>query len=192
MVILLPAVKRLIAILFLSVFLFNLFGYRLLISYWQYQEESKLEAKTQTISDEELVSIKVATVLPPYTYVSDTYETVNGEVDVDGMTYKYVKRKIFKDSIEFLCIAHVEKKRLENAREEFFKLSNDLQNATNQKKNTNTLQIKPISFEYCSLTESYNFLELKESPRSFCGILTAFKSILLSGSLDHPPEETLA
>ena len=180
MVILLPAVKRLIAILFLSVFLFNLFGYRLLISYWQYQEESKLEA------------IKVATVLPPYTYVSDTYETVNGEVDVDGMTYKYVKRKIFKDSIEFLCIAHVEKKRLENAREEFFKLSNDLQNATNQKKNTNTLQIKPISFEYCSLTESYNFLELKESPRSFCGILTPFKSILLSGSLDHPPEETLA
>ena len=182
--------KRLIAISFLLVFLFNLFGYRIFISYLQYQEESKLQTKAETVSNEDLVSIKVAAILPPYVSPSDQYEVVNGEVDVDGMTYKYVKRKLLKDSIEFLCMPHVEKKRLENAREEFFRLSNDLQNAADGKKSTTTFQIKPVAFEYCSLTESYNFFVVKDNLENFCNIFTLFKPRPFCGTVDHPPEET--
>lgn len=138
--------KRLTAILFLSILLFNFYGYRLLIRYWQNREEINLQARAENMPDQDLVSIKVATVLPPYTYGSNKYETVNGEVDVEGITYKYVKRRIYKDSIEFLCVPHLAKKRLENAREEFFRLSNDLQNSSDQKKSSGTLQIKPVVF----------------------------------------------
>lgn len=180
--------KRLIAILFLSIFLFNLYGYRLLISYWQSQAEISIQAKAAQTPESDLVSIKVATVLPPYTYASNTYESITGEVDVHGMTYKYVKRRIFKDSIEFLCVPHIAKKRLENAREEFFRLSNDLQNASDQKKSSNTIQIKPVVFEYCSLTDNYTFTSLNTEVNFFYTILTPYKPSRFSCSVDHPPE----
>lgn len=151
-----------------------------------------MEAITQTIADQDLVSIKVATVLPPYTYPSNRYEAVNGEVNVNGMTYKYVKRRILKDSIEFLCAPHFAKKRLENAREEFFRLSNDLQNASDQKKSTATLQIKPVVFEYCSLTESYNFFAFKGNRKNYYGTLNTLKPQKFSAGVDHPPEKVMA
>jgi len=98
------------------------------------------------LNEESLLSIRVATTLPPYANDSREFEWADGEVLLDGVVYKYVKRRIYKDSIEYLCIAHEGRMKVENAREQFFRLCNDLQSSSTQNKKANSVA-KPFSFE---------------------------------------------
>lgn len=181
--------KHFAAILFLSIFLFNLYGYQLLIDYWQNREDLALSTRIATdIDDENLVSIKAAAFLPPYAENSEKFEWADGEISIDGTTYKYVKRRIFKDSVEFLCIPHTAKAQLENTREQFFRLSADLQDLPGQEKNPGANQIKSPLLEYCTLTENFIISLPEDNLKEFFPIHTAARPIKNSGSFDHPPE----
>lgn len=135
------------SILFMTVLLFNLYGYQPLFNYLQQREDKVFSDKIYGDNhNEEFVSIKVATSLPPYVSDSREFEWANGEVLVEGTVYKYVKRRIFKDSIEYLCVAHQGRMQIENAREQFFKLASDLQSSSNEGNKSNSVA-KPFSFE---------------------------------------------
>ena len=121
--------KRVAAILLLGMLLFNWGGYRLVTNYLENKADSRLEANLdrENYNEADLVSIKVATTLPYYTS-SASYERVDGEIVIEGVNYKYVKRRFYNDSLELLCIRNIEKTGLQNAREQFFRLANDLAN----------------------------------------------------------------
>ncbi len=122
--------KRTASILLLGVLLINCGGYRLFTSYFEYRADARLEANLdQNLYNEaDLLSIKVANNLPYYTANSTTYERVDGEITIKGVSYKYVKRRMFNDSLELLCIPNIEKTGLQNAKDKFFLLANDLAN----------------------------------------------------------------
>lgn len=110
--------------------------------------ESTIFHRIQSTSESDLVSIKIPAQLPPYAIESDGYEWTDGEIDYGGVTYKYVKRKIFRDSIEFLCLPHHDKMKVENAREEFFRLCYDLNDTSGDaKKSPVSIQLKPFHLE---------------------------------------------
>ena len=128
--------KRITAILFLGMLLFNLFGYRLLVSYLEDQNNSRLEAKLDIseYNESELISFKVSAAHLSYYTNSRPFERVDGQVEINGISYKYVKRRLYNDSIEMLCIPNVVSMQFEYAKDIFFKITNDLQNTTQNKK----------------------------------------------------------
>jgi hypothetical protein len=103
--------------------------------------------------DSQLIELKIPMHLPYQTNWS-SYQRYDGEIVVDGMMYKYVKRKVADDTLYLMCIPNTKKMHLETAKNDFFKMSNDLQN-NNAKKSggSKTISLKSLQCEY----DGYSF-----------------------------------
>jgi hypothetical protein len=150
-------VKKLAAILLLLLFLFNLVGYRLWFNYAQQQSDIQLEASLDKhqYNDADLISIKVPLSMP-YQALQSNYERVDGEIKIDGKIYKYVKRRIINGELELLCLPDQNKMRLQDAKNDFFKTTNDI--ATNNDKksdNSKTNIFKNITSDYEQQVNNY-------------------------------------
>ena len=142
--------RQLTAISLILIFLFNLAGYRALLQYWEVQENTKLEVRLdqQQYDERDLVEVKIPIHLPYHSNWND-FERYDGEIDIDGVHYKYVKRKIFNDSLVLLCIPNEIKTKISTARDEFFSLVNDLQkDAGNAKSPRPTLSFQFSTGDY--------------------------------------------
>ena len=140
----------------MGVLLFNWYGYQLLNNYWQNCAERRLEASfDQNNYDESaLISFKVPLTSLSYYNSSPGYERVNGQIDIGGIRYQYVKRRIFGDSLEVLCLPNMTSMKLRTASNEFFRQVNDLQQQNQGKKNT-THPVKDNSKDYRPATNSF-------------------------------------
>jgi hypothetical protein len=149
-------VKKGVAILMLAFLLFNWGGYRMLSGYLETRSEDNLQAQLdQDIYDEaSLLHIKVAANLP-YTNSSEVYEKATGNVEINGVSYTYVKRRFHMDSLELLCIPNAEKTGIRNARDDFFRLANDFV-ANSSKKNTSS-HPHTTKFSVSDFTEDHSF-----------------------------------
>lgn len=150
--------KKLIAILLLVLFLFNLVGYRLWFNYVQQQSDIQLEASLDKhqYKDADLIAIKVPLSIP-YQTVQSNYERVDGEIKINGKIYKYVKRRIVNGELELLCLPDQNKMRLQDARNDFFKTTNDIASNNSSKKsdNSKTSIFKNITSDYEQEVNTY-------------------------------------
>ena len=183
--------KKLPAIFLITLFLFNLVGYRMIFDFVQRQSDVKLEASLDKddFNEAELISIKVPLSLP-YQNNQQNFERVNGELKVDGKLYKYVKRKIENGNLILLCLPDHEKMKLQSAKDEFFKYANDLVQNNNSKKSDHSKSgiFKNLIGEYDCFTDiiQTNFSQVLAQ---FSG--TAPVDFLPSsphGSPEQPPE----
>lgn len=119
--------KKLAAILFLTLFLFNLIGYRCYFYYLQQKEQSSFEANLdkETYDEKDLITFKVPLSLP-YQPSWKEFERVDGEITIDGTIYKYVKRKIEDGQLILLCLPYYKKMTLVKASTEFSSHGNDV------------------------------------------------------------------
>ena len=92
--------------------------------------DTRQEARIEQLaySDEELVEVKLAVRLP-YQVSTNGFEAYSGEIEMDGVHYNYVKRKVQNDTLILLCLPNMIKTEVSNARETFFSLVNDLNKA---------------------------------------------------------------
>ena len=142
--------KRLAAILFTGVFLFNWFGYRLLTDYLQHRSDTRLEAKLDRNEYDaaSLVEMRVPLNIPYQTSSSD-FERIDGEITINGIHYKYVKRKIENGQLVLLCLPNHTRTQLESAKDNYFKLVNDLQHPSQSKYPGQGHTVKNPVTEYC-------------------------------------------
>ena len=79
----------------------------------QESTETSLEKQVdeQMYSEDELISIKTKLNLPYYTS-SSTYERSYGSIEVNGEAYSYVKRRVYQDTLELLCLPNHSKTKL--------------------------------------------------------------------------------
>ena len=94
--------------------------------------------------DNSLVEVKIPVSLP---YLSNwnSFEKYQGETEINGIHYKYVKRKLVNDTLILLCIPNQAKNELKSARSDYFKQVNDLQN-NNKKSDSKDHSVKiPLS-----------------------------------------------
>jgi hypothetical protein len=126
---LVTGLKKIVSILLLGIMLFNLFGYRLLVTYMQARADSELDAQLDSESYDEsaLISVKVPVTHLSYYNLSTKYERVNGSIEIAGVTYQYVKRRLYNDSLEMLCIPNQTVNNLKAYKNEFFGTVNGLQ-----------------------------------------------------------------
>lgn len=136
--------RKIAAILLLLVFVFNLFGYRLFVSYMVNNANQSLETALDknNYNEDELISIKKPTNLPYYNNSKD-FTRAYGEVEMNGVLYTYVKSRIYNDSLELLCIPNTSKQQLLNSKDDFAQSVFDVQKDSNKKATT---QGKVFSF----------------------------------------------
>jgi len=131
--------KKLATILLMSILLINWYGYRIVAEYFENRvaDEMQAELDNDHYSEADLVTIKVPLSLP---YISNyqNYEKMEGNIQVNGVSYQYVKRRVFNDTLELKCIPNTAKTIIRNARDEFSKLANDFVNLSASKKTSNS------------------------------------------------------
>jgi hypothetical protein len=123
------------------------------------QETANAKLEAQLDNDDydinQLISIKIPVTYLPYYNNSKSYERIDGQIEIEGVKYKYVKRRIYNDSLEMLCIPDHDVMKLLSAKNEFFKFVNDLQHP-GQNKNTNSGSSKNIATDYETANEQFN------------------------------------
>jgi hypothetical protein len=143
-------VRKIASAILICILLFNLFGYRFVADYFQQKADARLEARLDKnyYNEAELLELKIPMHVEDQTS-SRAFERVDGEVTLDGVLYKYVKRKVTNDTMVLLCIPHHQKMDLQKARDDFFKNTNDIaQNNSNKSDNSKTISFKKLLSEY--------------------------------------------
>jgi hypothetical protein len=137
----------------MGVLLFNFYGYRLMIGYMQHQHDALMNARLEhgQYSDADLRSIKIAIPLP-YLSSSPDWERVQGSIEIEGVTYEYVKRRVLRDTLEILCLPNRARTHLQSAETEFFRLQ--LQGTASQQDKQPTT-IKITLPDYCQEISSF-------------------------------------
>ena len=127
--------KRIAAILLLSVLLFNWVGYRLLTAYWEDRAAVRLDAAIDNdqYDSGQLILLRVSADALPYSNSSGQFQRSDGVIEIGAARYRTVKRRFYNDSIEYLCIPDGAANRLRSVKEDFFRLVNDLQKSGHSK-----------------------------------------------------------
>ena len=133
----------------MGILFFNWYGYQLLSSYLESRANKQLVARLDqnNYDESQLLSIKVPAAHLSYYNSSTQFERVDGRVEVGGIEYNYVKRRLFNDSLELLCIPNTTATNLQKAKNDFFRQVNDLQQQNQGKKN-NSAPTKDFSKDY--------------------------------------------
>lgn len=141
--------RKLVAIFMLAVFAFNVAGYQLVYNYLSHKSDATLELAldSDNYKDEDLIIIKQPTNLPYYTD-SKEFQRIDGEVEMDGVKYKYVKCRIYNGNLEMLCIPHKAKMQIEQSKNDYAKVANDFQQNDTQKKDGSQKSFQKSISEY--------------------------------------------
>ena len=127
--------KRFAAIFFLCLLLFNIAGYRLLFDVAEHRATAGLitAVEKEQFDVSELITITVPLSLPYQTDWTD-WERVRGEIEMDGITYQYVQRKVSGGQMMLQCLPNNQQAKIESARDRFFELANSFQAGNGDKK----------------------------------------------------------
>lgn len=181
--------KRAAAILLLIIFLFNWFGYRLLSGYLQHRADTQLESQLDLhqYNEASLLEIRIPLNMP-YQNISTSFERYDGEIEYQGTHYKYVKRKVANGELILLCLPNETRMKLQNARDEFFKLVNDLQHAGQDKNPTPAGSIKNPITEYWQEENNWRLEVLAVQQHRYTGYAIIIPASPLITTPAQPPE----
>lgn len=185
-------VKRIASILLLGILAFNLGGYRLLTGYFESRADSRLQANLDNdqYNTQDLIRIKVPASLP-YGSSSEKFDRVQGSIEINGISYTYVKRRFYQDSLELYCIPNTARTSIQNARNEFAKLANDFVNSTSSKKGSSH-QSHPVKYSVQDFTDDHDFFSWQFRNSGLSGtwgiMLHADMKSAYLGRIDKPPQ----
>lgn len=119
----------------MAILLFNSLGYRVLTHYLQQQADSRTQAMIDAgeFRPSNLIELSVPLDLP-YTTTWTGWEHFEGDIEIDGIHYRYVERKLEEGRMYVRCLPNTEKTQVLTARDEFSKLVNSFNKQTDSKK----------------------------------------------------------
>ena len=124
----------------MGILFFNWYGYQLVSSWLEERADRQLEARldNESYDGSQLITLKVPSTHLSYYNPSAQFERADGQIEIGGVRYKYVERRLYNDSLELRCIPNQTAMNLQSARNEFFKLVNDLQQHGGQGKKSDS------------------------------------------------------
>jgi hypothetical protein len=183
-------VRKIAAILLLAILTFNWFGYRLVISYLQNEANRQLESKLDVDEYDaaQLIELKIPLHMPYQSNRSD-FERVDGEVEIDGVHYKYVKRKVVDGTLILLCLPNEQKMKIESAKINFLKHIGDFQ--TSSKKGSSkgdTLTFKNIVADYILDKNNWFAQQFVQRSNIHHTVSYSLPGLLYSRVAERPPD----
>jgi len=137
--------------------------------------------------ESKLISVKVPATHLSYYNNSEQFERVDGQIEIGGLQYSFVKRRLYNDSIEMLCIPNPGAMHFKKANYDYFKLVYDLQRPGGKKTGSHTF--KRFTSVYCTVNDLYNignlFYSYKERTSYYAVALPANSSFID----ERPPKQ---
>jgi len=150
--------RKLISIIFITLFLLNVLGYYGLFVGLQYKNSQAMNQQLDSgiYNEEEAITIKVPITIP-YATDSRDFERVTGEFEYNGEFYHLVKQRLTRDTLHIVCVKDQDSKRIHQALESYVKTFTDkpVDSQQSSAKSTNdfikdylvqTLSIHQVSF----------------------------------------------
>jgi hypothetical protein len=157
-----PSMRQAIAISLILTQLFILGGYKLMLRSFEWRADRRMEARIDAsrFEESELREIRVPVNLPYHSDWAD-FEPYSGTVEIGGVHYNYVKRRLVKDTMVLLVLPNTDRTRITHARETFYTLVNDLGLSDEGKESIPPQKsVKPFQSEYPVL----HAIRLPEAP----------------------------
>jgi len=144
--------KKIVSISLLVILCFNIIGYKFVANYFEKKAISDMQVALyqNKYNESDLVSFKTA-LNQPYVTNTDGYDYIDGEMDVNGTYYQYVKMRIYNDTLEVLCIPNLTKSAISEKKNDLSKQLTDLASNKSSKKSTNNANVKLLISEYTSV-----------------------------------------
>ncbi|HET6994227.1 MAG TPA: hypothetical protein VFI06_04545 [Chitinophagaceae bacterium] len=141
--------KKIAAILLILLLAFNWYGYRFVISAMKDTADRKLEASidNSNYDESQLIEIRVTMNLP-YQQRFTEFERHYGEIEIDGKTYTYVKRKVDGDILILKCIPNSSKQQLKAIDNDLTKANTGVDNDHSNKQHQQSSFAKNFWSEY--------------------------------------------
>lgn len=180
--------KKLVAIVFLFVFLFNVGGYYIIYLGWHAKAEVEMAARIddERYSEEETVTIAIPFNLP-YQSEESTFKRVHGDFQHNGEFYKLVKQKIQNDTLFIVCIKDHEEKQASKFMADMVKTSSDAPASSSTMKLLNNL-IK----DYMKITTIFISSENLSAGDPVFTSEQGFNTILKYYPVASPPPESFS
>jgi hypothetical protein len=110
-----------------------------------YAEKSTIDMQVnldqKKFNEAQLVSFKLP-LNQPYIINTDGYESLEGNMDYNGVNYQFVKKRIINDTLEIVCIPNMTRTEIDNNNENFAKQLSDIVNTSTSKKSGGSQQFK--------------------------------------------------
>lgn len=144
--------KKIVSISLLAILCFNIIGYKFVANYFEKKAITDMQTALyqNKYNESDLVSFKTA-LNQPYVTNTDGYDYIDGEIDVNGTYYQYVKMRIYNDTLEVLCIPNLTKSAISEKKDDLSKQLTDLASNKTTKKSTNSSSAKLLISEYTSV-----------------------------------------
>jgi hypothetical protein len=119
--------KRVVTILLLCLFLFNVGGYNLV--FWALRKHANVELTARldnnAFETDETIELKIPITLP-YASNPTGFERTRGKFEYGGNFYQLVKQKLEKDTLYVVCIPDHQEKQLVKTMHAYAELANEL------------------------------------------------------------------
>lgn len=180
--------KRVITIGLLFVFLLNALGFYGILWGWKWKSSRDLNRQ---LSDETTAlatrTIKVPLAVP-YGVDSQTYERVEGEFQFEGETFRLVKQRLYRDTLELVVVKDVKAQHINQALADYVKTFTD---KPHQGKQSAKITID-FSKDYISTSIATTSAHTGwEMPLLFIGYTSKLKASFMA-SIIQPPESRQA
>ncbi|KIC96004.1 hypothetical protein OI18_02095 [Flavihumibacter solisilvae] len=169
--------RKPLAILLLLVHLFNFAGYALLFEFFISRADARHQRRIEAgaYNESRLKVLKVPLRLPYQTDWKE-YERVDGTIEIAGVYYSYVKRKISQDTLYLVCLPNDAKTSLKKASNNYGQETNGIQGST--EKSDKSVKKPVLGSDYCeqsllTATSSMSSIISKEFPRTIESCRTA-------------------
>jgi hypothetical protein len=136
-------------------------------------------------SEDELISIKTTLNLPYYTSSAE-YERAYGSINIDGQDYEYVKRRVYNDTLELLCIPNGAKTKLQSINNDLAKTSAGGGASTPDKKSHTVLKIALPDF--CQSTRTYLTSFVSNTKQDYYSSNTLISLAGYTSRQERPPQ----
>lgn len=169
-------------------------GYQLFSSYIEAKATGRLERQLDNNKYDEsnLIAIKVPAKHLGYYINSKQFERVDGQIEIAGTQYNFVKRRLYNDSVEMLCIPNHAAMQVKTAKDNFFKLVNDLQHPGQNKKSESTPgSYKNFTTDYYTVNDLFNIHDLYYCIAKGSFYYSAPLTSCPLSVIGQPPEETI-
>lgn len=184
--------RKITAALLILLFLFNLCGYRVFMGYLQDKAAANLDARLDghLYDDSELVEMKLPMNLPYQTSWAG-YQRCYGQLELNGVMYNYVKRKVSNDTLFLMCIPNTGKMLLETAKNDFFEFSFGLSQKDGSKNHGSRLALisKSLQADYDEYSFAVNFKSRFDACKN-CWLPSQSENLISFPSLspEQPPD----
>jgi hypothetical protein len=142
-------------------------GYTLAFSYFMHRSDQQIvkQIYDNKINSAKLIEIKVPVNLP---YITDwkEYEQVQGQIQLNGTYYNYVRLKMTHDTMSLICIPNTVKTNLAKANVIMANEMNDVPLSKKGHDNSSSLKKSGLENEFSTSVYRYVFTIMKDPLKS--------------------------